>query len=82
MAEEKKVDKVKTVKKEASGDKKVETPSMKKRGSKEEVYNGAALKTKGGLTKDKLIMNKRNKVVSKARADRGHQLYKDYVEKK
>jgi len=56
-------------------------PSVKKIGTKQEVWEGGALKTKGNLTKDKLTLNKRNKVVSKARSERGHELYKNYVKK-
>lgn len=43
-------------------------------GSKEEVFHGKAVKTKGGLTKDKLIMNKKGKIVSKAMSERGKNL--------
>jgi DVNP family len=41
---------------------------MKKRGNKEEVFHGLAMKTSGGLTKANLILNKRGKVVSRSRS--------------
>lgn len=34
-------------------------------GSRHKVYNGTAYKTRGELTKDDLIMNKRGRIVSK-----------------
>lgn len=64
--------------------KNMEQPSgkaPKKRGTKQEVWDGGALQTKGGLNKDKLMLNKKNKVVSKARSERGHNLYNNYVKK-
>jgi flagellar biosynthesis GTPase FlhF len=48
---------------------------MKARGSKEEVYNGLALKTSGGLTKDQLIENSKGKIVSKAKHDLGKKAF-------
>lgn len=44
---------------------------MSRFGTKEEVYNGKALKTKGGLRKDGLITNARGKVVSKSKHEQG-----------
>ena len=41
---------------------------MKKVGTRVEVWNGKALKTVSGLKKDAFMLNKRNKVVSKARS--------------
>ena len=41
---------------------------MKKIGTRSEVWNGTALKTVSGLEKDSFMLNKRNKVVSKARS--------------
>ena len=41
---------------------------MKKVGTRQEVWNGEATKTVSGLTKDKFMLNKRGKVVSKARS--------------
>jgi len=50
-------------------------------GTKEQVWSGDALRTKGGLTKDALIMNARGKVVSAAKsqqaAARYNQMKKD-----
>ena len=40
------------------------------RDAKRRVYAGKATKTKSGLTKDKLVKNKRNKIVSKKRSER------------
>jgi hypothetical protein len=36
-------------------------------GSREKVWNRTAYKTPGGLTKDKLVMNKRGRIVSKTK---------------
>jgi hypothetical protein len=36
-------------------------------GSRQQVWNGTAYKTSGGLTKDKLVMNKWNRIVSKTK---------------
>jgi len=44
---------------------------VKKRGSKDDVWNGRAEKTKGGLVKSDLIENKRGKIVSKRKYERG-----------
>lgn len=44
---------------------------IKKKGSKEEVYEGKALCTSGGLKKDDLCLNKSGKVVSKKRSEQG-----------
>ena len=41
---------------------------MKTVGTRIEVWEGRALKTVSGLTKDSFILNKRNKVVSRARS--------------
>jgi hypothetical protein len=45
----------------------------KKIGTKEQVYFGEAEKTSGGLTKDDLILNKQNKVISKKKSEYGKQ---------
>merc|ERR1711997_1134247 len=39
------------------------------RGSKRQVFRGTRQKTVGGLTADKLIRNKRGKIVSKAKSE-------------
>lgn len=36
-------------------------------GSRRMVFNGTAFKTPGGLTKDKLLMNKHGRIVSKSK---------------
>lgn len=41
--------------------------SNSKIGTYQEVFDGTKERTKGGLKKDDLVMNKRNKVVSKKR---------------
>ena len=41
---------------------------MKKVGTRQEVWEGTAEKTVSGLTKEKFMLNKRGKVVSKARS--------------
>merc|ERR1711964_255648 len=38
------------------------------RGSRRQVWNGSRQKTWGGLTKDKLMLNKRGRIVSKAKS--------------
>ncbi len=38
--------------------------AMKKRGTKDEVYYGEAMETKGGLRQNDLMINKKGKVVS------------------
>ena len=43
----------------------------KKKGSKQEVYDGLALCTPGGLKKEDLLMNSKNKIVSKKRSEQG-----------
>ena len=48
---------------------KVERAKIKKHGTREEVWIGSVLSTKGGLTKDKLMLNTKGKLVSKARAE-------------
>ena len=44
---------------------------MRVRGNKADVFNGLASKTATGLTKADLVLNKRNKVVSKKQHERG-----------
>jgi len=52
-----------------------------KRGSKEEVYNGLADKTSGGLCKGDLCVNDRGKIVSKKKHDLGKQNFKGFSKK-
>lgn len=48
-----------------------QNPNPKKKGSKQEVYDGIALCTPGGLKKEDLILNAKNKIVSKKRSEQG-----------
>lgn len=48
---------------------------MRTIGSYKEVFNGEASHTSGGLTRDKLTLNKRGKVVSKARSEASRARY-------
>lgn len=45
--------------------------SIRSVGTREQVWEGLAKKTAGGLTKDDLIMNSRGKIVSKKRSEMG-----------
>lgn len=45
--------------------------SKKKRGSKQEVFEGLAEKTGGGLCKEDLMVNKKGKIISKKRHEHG-----------
>jgi len=47
----------------------------KKKGSKQEVYDGLALSTSGGLKKEDLILNSKGQVVSKKRSEQGKKQY-------
>lgn len=51
-----------------------ESKKQKKYGSKEEVFNGEALCTTGGLKKEDLILNNKNKIVSKKRSEHGKKM--------
>lgn len=55
---------------------------IKRVGTKHEVYNGQASRTSGGLTKDKLKVNRRGKIVSSAKSDIGNKLYENFGKKK
>lgn len=50
---------------------------MKKRGTKQEVFNGLAEKTNGGLGKEDLLLNKRGAIVSKKRSEQGQKNFKN-----
>ncbi len=50
---------------------------IKKKGSKQEVYEGKALCTAGGLKKEDLILNKRGSIVSKKRSEQGKKQFKN-----
>ena len=45
-------------------------------GTRRQVWNGTAYMTTGGLTKDKLMKNKRGRIVSKRKHLLGKRLYK------
>ena len=47
---------------------------LKTIGSKEEVYNGLAKKTSGGLKQEDLIINNKGKIVSKKRSEHGKKM--------
>lgn len=49
----------------------IDTSALKKKGTKQEVYDGAAMCTAGGLKKEDLICNAKNKIVSKKRSEQG-----------
>lgn len=51
--------------------------SIKKRGTKEEVYNGLAYQTPGGLFKGDLFMNDKGKIISKAKHEQGKKAYQN-----
>jgi hypothetical protein len=48
---------------------------MKKYGTKLEVFNGGAMKTRGGKIKSDFFINKRGKLVSKAQSEAGKRAY-------
>jgi hypothetical protein len=48
-----------------------EIENMKKKGNKQEVYEGKALCTAGGLKKEDLCLNKKGSIVSKKRSEQG-----------
>lgn len=55
-------------------------PVVKKVGTRLEVWNGKAIKTKGGLTKDMLVRNSAGAIVSKARSDAARARLSEYDE--
>ena len=42
---------------------------MKKFGSRQEVWNGECMMTRGGLTKENLVLSKSNRLVSKRKSE-------------
>ena len=48
---------------------------MLKYGDRNSVWNGQAKQTRGGLTKDDLIMSKSGKIVSKKKSESARALY-------
>ena len=55
---------------------------MRKYGNRQDVYNGEAEKTRGGLTKDDLILSKTGKIVSKKKSLAAAESYKKFGFKK
>lgn len=55
---------------------------MRKYGDRSQVFEGQAERTKGGLSKDDLIQNKRGKIVSKKRAEISAKIFNEYKQKK
>ena len=54
--------------------KRVHPPPARKRGTREDVWAGFALKTNGNLTKDDLIQTPSGKIVSKRASEKSRQL--------
>ena len=50
------------------------------RGSKQEVWDGSALKTAGGLTKADLVLSKKGKPVSKRQSEAAAERYPAMIE--
>ena len=55
---------------------------MKKYGNRTDVFNGEAEKTRGGLTKDDLMLSKTGRIVSKRKSLAAAENYKKYGFKK
>ena len=55
---------------------------MRKYGNRQDVYNGEAEKTRGGLTKDDLMLSKTGKIVSKKKSIAAAESYKKFGFKK
>ena len=55
---------------------------MRKYGNRQDVFNGEAEKTRGGLTKDDLILSKTGKIVSKKKSLAAAESYKKFGFKK
>ena len=55
---------------------------MRKYGTRSEVYNGECEKTRGGLTKDDLMLSKTGKIVSKKKSLAAAESYKKFGFKK
>ena len=47
-------------------------------GTRDEVWNGQAEKTRGGLTKDKLMLSRTGRLVSKLKSEQAKQNYAKY----
>ena len=55
---------------------------MRKYGNRQDVFNGEAEKTRGGLTKDDLMLSKTGKIVSKKKSLAAAESYKKFGFKK
>jgi hypothetical protein len=51
-------------------------------GTRDEVWSGMAEKTRGGLTRDKLILSRTGRLVSKVKSEQARANYKQYGFKK
>ena len=51
---------------------------MRKYGSRQEVWDGLCSQTRGGLSKDDLMMSKTNKIVSKKKSEAAKIAYDKY----
>lgn len=56
----------------------MESKKLPKRGTRDDVWNDRAEKTRGGLTKTDLILNSKGKVVSRKRQEIGKKLASEY----
>ena len=52
--------------------------STRKYGTRSEVWDGICTMTRGGLTKDDLMLSKTNKIVSKKKSEAAKQAYNQY----
>ena len=52
--------------------------TTRKYGSRSEVWEGLCTMTRGGLTKDDLMMSKTNKIVSKRKSEAAKQAYEKF----
>ena len=55
---------------------------MKKFGSRQEVWNGECMMTRGGLTKENLVLSKSNRLVSKRKSEAARAAYQKFGFKK
>ena len=55
---------------------------MKKFGSRQEVWDGECMMTRGGLTKENLVLSKNNRLVSKRKSEAARTAYQKYGFKK
>ena len=52
--------------------------TTRKYGTRNEVWDGLCTMTRGGLTKDDLMMSKTNKIVSKRKSEAAKQAYEQF----